>query len=187
MKTITLKSNGIGRYEDVSPFIITNNALELIVELPNVCGEFFLVFQNNSKTETMLLPRGGMITLKELTAGELCAEIKHYLKGELIKTYKIESLLLKEADGSIVAEPEIAALTRENARLAGLFAEEQERAKKRENSLNKTICALVRFAYTDYCDNVYLGGGTIEEFLSDFGFELTEEQRQEIFGGVEHD
>lgn len=187
MKTIKLKPNGTGRYDDVSPFIMPDGRLDLKIILPNVNGEFYFVTENNGRTEKKLLPSSGEIALEVLTAGELFAEIKHYLKGELIKTYKVEPLILKEADGSITAEPEIAALTRENSRLAAIIAEESKRAQTTEKALNKAVCALIRFAYTDFCENVYLGGGTKEQFLDGFGFELSIEQMQEIFGGNDDD
>ena len=41
MKTIKLKCTGVGRYDDVSPFIITDNKLSLHIELPTLNGEFY--------------------------------------------------------------------------------------------------------------------------------------------------
>ena len=50
MRLIKLKSNGLGRYDDVSPFLVTDNKLEIKVELPGFNGEFYLITENNGKT-----------------------------------------------------------------------------------------------------------------------------------------
>ncbi len=38
MKTIILKSNGVGRYIDVSPYLIVNESIEIEVKLPAEIG-----------------------------------------------------------------------------------------------------------------------------------------------------
>ena len=182
MRTIILKPSGVGRYDDVSPFIITDNRLELKVELPYFNGEFYLVAENNGKTFKMLLPRHGVISLNELTAGELNAEVKHYLKGELIKVYKIEPLLLKEVDGTLSAMPEIAALKAELSECDKSFREYKQAADLRELRVKNNVTALIKFAFKDYTENVYLGGGSIENFIKEFGFDLSEEEIKEIIG-----
>lgn len=182
MKVIKLKSNGLGRYDDVSPFIITDNKLEIKVELPNYNGEFYLVTENNGKTEKRLLPRNGTVTLERLTTGELNAAVKHYLKGALIREYKVEPLLLKEVDGNLSSLPEIEALTRRICGLERAFKEytesTEEREKTHESTLNKrldeacvTLSALLRFAYDDFKNNVYLGGGSEKDFNAKYGLD----------------
>lgn len=183
MRTINLKPNGVGRYDDVSPFMIADKGLELKIDLPNFNGEFYLVAENNGKAFKMLLSRNGVIALNELTAGELNAEIKHYLKGELIKTYKIEPLLLKEVDGTLSATPEIAELMAEISALDKSFKEYKQTADSRELRAKNNVIALIKFAFKDYKENVYLGGGTLEDFIKEFGFELSEEELKEIIGG----
>lgn len=192
MKTINLKPNGAGRYDDVSPFIITDNNLRLKVNLPALNGDFYLITEINDKTEKRLIAANGELCLDGLTAGELRAEVKHYLKGELIKTYHIEPLLLKEVDGSLSAEPEIKALWKEIAEIKKARADDQEATKEREESykskleeyenkvkkLQPTVNALLLFAYTDYRKNVYLGGESVDGFCKEFGLELTEEEKK---------
>lgn len=194
MKIIKLKPNGVGRYDSVSPFIVTDNRLELQIELPNFNGEFYLVYENNGKTDKRLLPRSGQIVLDNLTAGELKASVKHYVKGELIKSYTVEPLLLKEADGTLSALPEIEALRRQIEANERDFTEYKEAAEKRENALTgrfealeKNSLALMCFALKDYQSNVYLNGGTIADFITEFGFELTEKQISLIKGEKEND
>ena len=183
MRTIILKPSGVGRYDDVSPFLITDNRLELKIELPNLNGEFYLVAENNGKSLKLLLPRGGVVAPDGLTAGEFNAEVKHYLKGELIKTYKVEPLLLKEVDGTLSALPEIAELKAQISALDKSFAQYKQAAELRELRAKNNVVALAKFAYKDYKENVYLGGGSVEDFINEFGLDFTKEELKEIFGG----
>lgn len=113
MRTIELKSYGVGRYDDVSPFIITDNKLQLKIELPAQSGEFYFIGKNGDRDVKRLIPSNGELTLEKFTAGELRADVKHYFKGEIIKTYQVEPLLLKEVDGNLSADPVIPALKKE--------------------------------------------------------------------------
>ncbi len=175
MKTINLKSNGIGRYDDVSPFIIADNKLEIKVGLPNLHGEFFLVAENNGKAFKKTLSRLEPVILEGLTAGELQTEVQHCLKGELIKTYKIEPLILKEVNGSLSGTPELVDLQAQITALNNTVAD-------LESKLSKKLNALIRFAYKDYQNNVYLSGGSFGDFIKEFGFELTDEEIKSIKG-----
>lgn len=198
MKQIKLKPSGVGRYDNVSPFIITDNKLELQVELPNFNGEFYFVYELNNKTEKRLLPHSGQLLLENLEAGEFKAAVQHYLKGELIKTYTVEPLLLKEVDGTLSALPEIEELTRHICAVERDFKEYKqevgEEQSKRDMELAEwqknveaNLLALVRFAFKDYKENIYLNGGTVEDFIKDFGFILTEEQIKSLKGEKEDD
>lgn len=187
MRTIQLKANGIGQYDNVSPFIVTDNRLELQVELPNFNGEFYFVYEINGKTDKHLLPRSGQIIFANLSAGELKAEVKHYLKGELIKTYIVEPLLLKEVEGTLSALPEIEELRRRIGNVENSFAEYKEAATAQLERMERNFLALARFALKDYENNVYLNGGTVQDFVTEFGFELTEKQIKLIKGEKEDD
>ena len=186
MKTIKLKPNGVGRYDDVSPFMITDNQLQLKIELPAVNGEFYFIMEN---CETKRIPADGVLTYDNLTGGEIRAEVKHYLKGELIKTYHVEPLLLKEVDGSLTAEPRFAELTRRVEELEKAVEEIKYAEKLRDEwakSMEGKIKALCLFAFTDYRHNVYLGGKGLDEFAKEFGFEFTEEEK-ELLKGEDHE
>lgn len=163
MKTIKLLSYGIGRYDDVSPFMIADNSLELKVELPNVNGEFFLIAKNNDKTIKMSLSKYEPVTIEGLTAGELKAEVKHYLKGVLIKVYAIEPLILKEVDGSISAMPEIVELKTQLADLSISFVSYKEETNKTIEEMRNdlataknTITRLLNFALACKTASPYL-------------------------------
>ena len=185
MKTIILKNSGIGRYDDVSPFIIADNALELKVELPNYNGEYYLVAKNNGATFKRTIPHDGNIKLDGLTAGGFNAEVKHYLKGELIKVYKVEPLLLKEVDGTLSAMPEIEQLKGEISALNKELKEAKEEQTKSIKRLEERLLGVLRFALHDFQNNPYLDGygGMIDEFLERIDITLTEQEIELITGG----
>lgn len=194
MKTIMLKSNGVGRYDDVTPYIITDRKLNIKIALPQVNGDFYFVTENNGATQKRLLPLDGGISLDNLTAGELNAEVKHYVKGSLVKVYKIEPLMLKEVDGAISAEPEISVLDRRICAVESGFnianqtaAERAEKLDKKLIRANKNINALIRFAFKAYNASPFLGGGTADKFAEEFGYELAEEEIKFIEGENKND
>ena len=131
--------------------------------------------ENNGKAFKKTLSRLEPVILEGLTAGELQTEVQHYLKGELIKTYQIEPLILKEVNGSLSATPEIISLQAQITALNNTFADLEE-------ELSKKLNALIRFAYKDYQNNVYLSGGSFGDFIKEFGFELTDEEIKSIKG-----
>ena len=187
MRVIKLKSNGIGRYDDVSPFMITDNMLELETDLPPLNGEFYITTENNGVKSTRLISRSGTVVIDSLTAGELNAEVRHYLKGTLIKTYKIEPLLLIEADGNINAEPEIAALRRENAKLREEVVECAATAEIRAKRDRGTFAALLKVVWALYQTNIYLDEMSFERFADIYGFKLTDAEIKLIKGEKETD
>ena len=194
MKTITIKSNDIGRYDDVSPFIIESGALELTIELPQKSGEFYFVAELNGKSlGARLISHDGTVALEDLQAGELKAAVKHYLRGELIEAFKIEPLILKAVDKELSAMPEIARLTDEIAALheqlnalAGTteerFAATTEGFKIVDERKHESDTAFVSFAYAVYENSPLLNGKglTFAEFAKALGFEGTEKIE---FGG----
>ena len=129
MKTIKFNQNGTGRYDDVSPFILADGKLEIKIELPQLSGEFFFIAENNGKQFKKVIPQDGVIALDGLTAGELLSEVKHYLKGVLIKNYKVEPFIELQAV--------ISALKAELAALAQTVAQEKQAAEKRTEVLNE--------------------------------------------------
>lgn len=185
MRIIKLNEYGLGRYDDVSPFLITDNKLEVKIELPQVNGDFYLVTKNNGSTEKHYLSGDGKAEILNLTAGEFKAEVKHYLKGTLIKSYKIEPLLLIDADGGITALPELVCLNNKIAALNKSLEAETEinvALGKRIEQIEKNVVALCRFALADFSENVYLDGGSFKDFKDKFGFDLYEEEISEIKG-----
>lgn len=178
MRKIKLKSNGLGRYDDVSPFLIESGALALEIDLPNKSGEFYLVSELNGKEKVQRIIRGSSVTLSDLETGELKAAVKHYLRGELIEVFKIEPLLLRAVEKDLSAMPEFALLTGELVALKERTetlekrltqAEEcAERADKRLEELQTKLDRIMDYAYLSYCENVRLNANdlTKEEFVS---------------------
>lgn len=183
MRTVKLNNIGIGRYDDVSPFIITNGEIQMNIELPSYNGEFYLTAENNGRKFKQKLINGGTVIIDNLTAGELKAEVKHYVKGELVKVYKIETLLIKELDMNLSVSPEITAIneriTNLNSRLESL-AETISNSGKEQMRLHNHVLGLLKFAYSDYTKNVYLSGGKFADFIKEFGFEITDEEKRII-------
>ena len=186
MRTITIKSGCLGRYDDVSPFLVEAGGLELKIVLPNKSGEFFLVTELNGRTEKHLIPADGIVKLGKLEAGELHAEVKHYLRGTLIEAYKIEPLLLKAVDGSISATPEFVYLKRE---IEGLRKEFDDHLMKVYSLIGKDLhardCAQLAFAWAVYQSSVQLNGKELdlEDFIITLGYDITsftEDELEEI-------
>ena len=178
MRKIKLKSNGLGRYDDASPFLIESGALDLEIELPDKSGEFYLVSELNGKEKVQRITRGSSATLSDLETGELKAAVKHYLRGELIEVYKIEPLLLRAVEKDLSAMPEFALLTGEitalkdraetlEKRLAEAD-EHAERADKCLEELQVKLDGLMEYAYLSYQENVRLNSHdlTKSEFVS---------------------
>lgn len=190
MRTITIKTKGLGRYDDVSPFLVESGELELKINLPNLSGEFFFVSELNGKSfGAQHLPREGTVTLTGLEAGELHAEVKHYMRGELIETYKVEPLLLKAVDTQLSAMPIIAFLTgecrslRDKAEAAEkALTEAVKRADEAEKRSRERDVAFLSYAWADYQNNVQLNAKnlSLEDFAAALGYELTEEELEKI-------
>ena len=178
MKMMKLKSNGLGRYDDVSPFLIESGALALEIDLPDKSGEFYFVSELNGQEKVQRIIRGSSVTLSDLETGELKAAVKHYLRGELIEVFKIEPLLLKAVEKDLSAMPEFALLTGELVALKERTetlekrltrAEDRaEREDKRLEELQTKLNGLMEYAYLSYRENVRLNANdlTKEEFVS---------------------
>ena len=196
MRTIKLRVNGLGRYDDVSPFIVTDNELLLKIELPNFNGEFYFVAELNGAQIRKRISEDGSVYVGELSAGELFAEVKHYLHGELIKTYKVEPLLLKEVDGTVHAMPEIELLKDEISALKKELAEVKEwhadSVEATEDGFRIVMemydefrAAFLAFAFAEYENDVQLNahGLSIVELAEALGIDtdgLTDEGLEEI-------
>ncbi len=162
MRLISLKSGRVGRYDDPSPFVVESGLLELQINLPAKSGEFYFVGELNGKNGgAKLIPRSGTISLDGLQSGELRAEVKHYLRGTLLETFKVEPLLLKAVDTTLSATPEIALLTgeidaahEENKTLAKAL----DGANTRLEATEKSIAELFAFAYAVYENSPLLNG-----------------------------
>lgn len=187
MRSITIRSDRVGRYDDVSPFLVERGELELKIELPEKSGEFYFTFELNGKIgKPIYIPRGGTIVVGELSAGELRAEVKHYLRGTLLEVYKVEPLLLKAVESGLSATPEIALLTgevetlkKETETLKKSLTEERENARK---AVRELVLSFLSYAYAEYVCDVQLNARSLsaEEFARALGYELSKEELEEI-------
>ena len=195
MKSIQLKANGMGRYGDVSPFPVGDLEIELI-GMPSYSGEFRFVAQCNgvkcAESTVSAVQNRVKIPRDKLTAGRFSCFVSHYSKGTEVKRFPVEDLLITELNASVSADPEIAEMSRRIAALERQAEEERKARVQTDTEAKETIeyaldiaLALVKFAFEDYRENVYLHGGSFEEFLQAYGIDLSEipeEKIQEIKG-----
>jgi DNA polymerase elongation subunit (family B) len=177
--------NDVGRYDDASPFLITDNQLVLKVNLPQQHGDFYLVYENNGVTERRRLSANESVKLDNLVKGEFNADLKHYLNGVLIKSYKIEPLTLIEEDSTLTGLPEIEALKNTDSDLAALIKAQEQRLTDIKYSLkeltaqivkhNEFIAELYKFALEDITNNPFLSVDA-DEFKKKF--ETTEQAEE---------
>ena len=195
MKTIEFKQYGMGRYDDVSPFPLGDLEIEL-VGIPTYSGEFRLVALCNGRKcadNTVSATQNRVIIPRDkLTAGRFSCSVSHYSKGTEVKRFPIEDLLISELNTDIYADPEIAKMERrildlerqaEAERKARLQADSE--AKEAIEYAQAIALGLVKFAFEDYRENVYLHGGTFDEFIESYGIDISkipEEKIKEIKG-----
>lgn len=125
MKTIQLKSRGIGQYGDGLPFPIGELELQ-ILGIPAYDGEFRFVAECNGAkvcsqavtTESNVVH----IAQEQLSAGRFSCAVWHYIGGEAVKKYPVEDLIITDLSGGLEADPEFAQLVRRVAELEALTA-----------------------------------------------------------------
>lgn len=190
MKTIQLKVNGMGRYGDVSPFPMGDLEIEL-VGIPSYSGEFRFVAQCNgakcAESTVSATQNRVKIPRDKLTAGRFSCFVSHYSKGTEVKRFPVEDLLITELNASVSADPEITEMSRRIAALERQAEEERKARVQTDTEAKETIeyaldiaLALVKFAFEDYRENVYLHGGSFEEFLQTYGIDLSKISAEKI-------
>lgn len=125
MKTIQLKSRGIGQYGDVLPFPVGELELQ-ILGIPAYDGEFRFVAEcNGAKVcSQAVTPESNIVHIaqEQLSAGRFSCAVWHYIGGEAVKKYPVEDLIITDLSGSLEADPALAQLTRRVAELEALTA-----------------------------------------------------------------
>lgn len=190
MKRIQLKQYGVGRYEDVSPFPLGDLEIELL-GIPSYSGEFRFVAHCNgvkcAESTVSATQNRVKIPRDKLNAGRLSCFVSHYGKGTEVKRYLVEDLIVSELETDLFAYPEIADMEQRIEKLsASLAAEKAARIRLEEKSgediayTREIVLGLLKFAFEDYRENVYLHGGTFEEFLQCYGIDLSEIPEEKI-------
>lgn len=199
MKRIQLKQYGVGRYEDVSPFPLGDLEIE-IVGIPSYSGEFrFVALCNGVKcAESTVSATQNRVKIPrdKLNAGRFSCFLSHYSKGTEVKRYLIEDLIVSELETDLFAYPEIADMERRLGDLEEALGEEtrerklaEDRAAEAQAYAREIVLGLLKFAFEDYRENVYLHGGSFEEFIKAYGLDLSklpEEKIKEIKGEKEN-
>ena len=92
-----------------------------------------------AEKNTVTIPAG------KLEAGKFAAYVMHLVGGQEVKRYPVEALLIAEVNGTLTADPEIAALTAEIAALkkeASAVKEWRTQAEARLSAQEATIAEL---------------------------------------------
>lgn len=125
MKTIQLKSRGIGQYGDGLPFPVGELELQ-ILGIPAYDGEFRFVAEcNGAKVcSQAITPESNVVHIaqEQLSAGRFSCAVWHYIGGEAVKKYPVEDLIITDLSGGLEADPEFAQLVRRVAELEALTA-----------------------------------------------------------------
>lgn len=125
MKTIQLKSRGIGQYGDGRPFPVGELELQ-ILGIPAYDGEFRFVAEcNGAKVcSQAVTPESNIVHIaqEQLSAGRFSCAVWHYVGGEAVKKYPVEDLIITDLSGGLEADPELAQLIRRVAELEALTA-----------------------------------------------------------------
>lgn len=148
MKIIRFKENGVGRYEDVSPFPIGDLELQLD-GIPNYNGDFRFVASCNGVrcAESTLAAGQNLVTLPRevLTAGRFSVRITHYIDGEAVRIFKAEDLLITALEVDFTADPEISQMQREIDALTAENVAVKERISALETALESANAQLEAF------------------------------------------
>ena len=191
MRTIQLKERGIGRYSDVSPFPLGNLEIELN-GIPNCSGDFRFVGAINGAQCVLATVTAAQnrvnVPHNKLTAGKFSCRVIHYMDGKEIAIYKIEDLLITNVNGDFSAVPEIVEMQKNIVDLQNTLTAEiktREAAETQAQTAKKyadgILHGLLRFAYKDYTQNVYLDGTSdFDGFLQAFEITLSEEDKAKI-------
>ena len=190
MKTIIIKQGCLGRYDDVSPFLGESGTLALHFVLPRVSGEFYFVvwhsYDGGQNQRTIKIPETGDIELSGLHAGEIDGKVEHYFRGELIDTFPIEPLIIKNVEGSVRAFPEIKALEARAEAVQKTIEERDEKAGKTiedvYNAIQKLRVAFVAYAWAEYQSDIQLNGKSLsfEKFVIALGYDPEQFSEEEI-------
>ncbi len=129
-RLITLKPYGVGRYADVSPFIIDED-LHITFEGMDAANGIYHAALTCGVLHLSAKIVNHMITIpkESLSAGELNITVMLYLRGEKLKEWVIEPLLLKDVEPTLTAEPEVSVLGEELKTLKATMIAETEELK----------------------------------------------------------
>lgn len=201
MKEIKLNA-GLGRYDNVSPFVLGD--LELYISnLPMVSGDFrFLAWCNGTQIGKYTLKRDDpRITIPhdKLEAGKFSCRVDHYNGETLVKRYMIEDLVITDLNTELVGVPEIEDIRSRLTALEEAATAQAKQIETLENALNsekKTreelenvvadyrtdLVALIKWAYGVQNDVPYLDGDDLDKFLKRYGISLSDEEKSTIGG-----
>ena len=192
MKQIKI-NRSLGVYLDKTPFPLGDLIIE-ITGLPNIIAEWRFIGKINGKEIVKENIDGEKnvvkIESKKLAAGVFSACVVQYNGGVETAIYKIENLIIKDIEGDLWGQPEIAQLKSKCEELEKSLALEQEKRKALDEKINialnyskDIIIGLLNFAFEDYIKNIYLNGcENLDEFLQKYNISLNEIDKFKIKG-----
>ena len=195
MKTITLTRGKISTYDDKTPFLVENGALEVKFVLPSKTGEYYLVTDNNGKQKTFI-PQDGQVSLS-VTEGALNATVKRYVNGRMTEQYPIEPLEIRSVNDEVSAFPELSILQKSVKETCDAYTQAREALEKKETALDEVVneaknamkdeahrlaVAFFSFAYTEYLTDIQMNSKdlTPAEFVKVFGYDSSEFTEDEL-------
>lgn len=149
MRTLTLKRGGLTSWDDGSPFVLPGDLEVTLAGDVKENGEYVTVVSGNGGKYTY---KGTNITIPSeiLVPGTLELTVTWLYKGVEMMRYRVDELLITEADGQLSATPEMTAVNTEitalTARIAAL-EESLARVQKEAQELGTGVTSAMQ--YTD--------------------------------------
>lgn len=108
VKEINLYQN-FGKYVDGNIYPLTDENLIIKVNHSKIDGEqmFFIMKNDKESKKGIILNDEFIINRDFLRIGKLSIKIEIVILGNVVKTYKVEDLIIKEINGEIKSIPEI--------------------------------------------------------------------------------
>lgn len=108
VKEINLYQN-FGKYVDGNIYPLTDENLTIKVNHSKIDGEqmFFIMKNDKESKKGIILNDEFIINRDFLRIGKLSIKIEIVILGNVVKTYKVEDLIIKEINGEIKSIPEI--------------------------------------------------------------------------------
>jgi hypothetical protein len=138
MNRIITIQNSLGRYDNVSPFLIANDNLKFQFKGLKGKSEFYAIFSLNGKVKKVLLndDKTTEISSEWLEVGELNINVLVYSGGFKTAEYAVEPLAIGQLNYEFKAQPVIAALIAKQNELEKTQAEYEKRLQEMERKVN---------------------------------------------------
>lgn len=154
---------GLGTYDPPEAFTLSDETLTVKVSnLPvaSAFGDYYAVFTNDTGAElTHKLSGNDEIELDNdfIKPGQLHGKVERRVRGKVVMTWEIETLLISQVDTNITASPVIAALKAEIEELVSTFKAQEQVWHGKFKGLSETVESLrsdTQSAITAACSDI---------------------------------